>query len=168
MSPDGQYWNQIDYILCSQRWRSSIQSAETRSGADFGSDHELLIAKFRLKLKKVGKTTRPFRYDLNEIPHDYTVEVTNRFKGLDLIDRVPDELWTEVCDIVTGGRDQDHPQEKEMQKGQMVVWGGLTNSCEKKRSEKQRGKGKIFPLNAEFQRIARREKKPSSVVNTKK
>ena len=63
-------------------------------------DHELLIAKFRLKLKKVGKTTRPFRYDLNQIPYDYTVEVTNRFKVLDLIDRVPEELWTEVCDII--------------------------------------------------------------------
>ena len=69
------------------RWRSSIQSAKTRPGADCGSDHELLIAKFRLKLKKVGKTTRPFRYDLNQIPYDYTVEVRNRFKGLDLIDR---------------------------------------------------------------------------------
>ena len=69
-------------------------------GADCGSDHELLIAKFRLKLKKVGKTTRPFRYDLNQIPYDYTVEVTNRFKGLDLIDRVPEELWTEVHDTV--------------------------------------------------------------------
>ena len=99
-SPDGQHWNQIDYVLCSQRWRSSIQSAKTRPGADCGSDHELLTAKFRLKLKKVGKTTRPFRYDLNQIPYDYTVEVRNRFKGLDLIDRVPDELWTEVCDIV--------------------------------------------------------------------
>ena len=84
--PDGQHQNQIDYILCSQRWRSSIQSAKTRPGADCGSDHELLIAKFRLKLKKVGKTTRPFRYDLNQIPDDYTVEVRNRFKGLDLID----------------------------------------------------------------------------------
>ena len=72
-SSDGQYQNQIDYILCSQRWRSSIQSAKTRPGADCGSDHELLIAKFRLKLKKVGKTTRPFRYDLNQIPYDYTV-----------------------------------------------------------------------------------------------
>ena len=91
-SPDGQHQNQIEYILCSQRWRSSIQSAKTRPGADCGSDHELLIAKFRLILKKVGKTTRPFRYDLNQIPHDYTVEVTNRFKGLDLIDRVPEEL----------------------------------------------------------------------------
>ena len=85
-SPDGQHWNQIDYILCSQRWRSSIQSAKTRPGADCGSDHELLIAKFRLKLKKVGKTTKPFRYDLNKIPYDYTLEVRNRFKGLDLIE----------------------------------------------------------------------------------
>ena len=83
--PDGQHRNQLDYILCSQRWRSSIQSAKTRSGADCGSDHELLIAKFRLMMK-VGKTTRPFRYDLNQIPYDYTVEVRNRFKGLDLID----------------------------------------------------------------------------------
>ena len=85
---------------------------KTRPGADCGSDHELLIAKFRLKLKKVGKTTRPLRYDLNQIPYDYTVEVRNRFKGLDLIERVPDELWTEVCDIVD--RDQDHPHGKEM------------------------------------------------------
>ena len=72
-SPDGQHQNQTDYILCSQRWRSSMQSAKTRLGADCGSYHELLIAKFRLKLKKVGKTTRPFRYDLNQIPYDYTV-----------------------------------------------------------------------------------------------
>ena len=85
-SPDDQHRNQIDYILCSQRWRSSIQSAKTRPGADCGSDHELLIAKFRPKLKKVGKTTRPFRYDLNQIPYDYTVEVRNRFKNLDLIE----------------------------------------------------------------------------------
>ena len=99
-SPGGQRRNQIDYILCSQRWRSSIQAAKTRQGADCGSDHELLIAKFRLKLKKVGKTTRPFRYDLNQIPYDYTVEVTNRFKELDLRDRVPEELWTEVLNIV--------------------------------------------------------------------
>ena len=95
-SLDGRHQNQIDYILCSQRWRSSIQSAKTRLGADCGSDHELLIAKFRLKLKKVGKTTRPFRHDRNQIPYDYTVEVTNRFKGLDLIDRVPEELRAEV------------------------------------------------------------------------
>ena len=81
-------------------WRSSIQSAKTRPGADCGSDHELLAAKFRLKLEKVGKTTRPFRYDLNQIPYDYTVEVRNRFKGLDLIDKVPEEPWIGVWDIV--------------------------------------------------------------------
>ena len=99
-SPDGQHRNQIGYILCCQRCRSSIQSAKIRLGVYGGSDHELLIAKFRLKLKKVEKTTRPFRYEVSQIPYDYTVEVRNRFKGLDLIDRVPDELWTEVHDIV--------------------------------------------------------------------
>ena len=87
-------------ILCRQRWRSSIQSAKARPGTDCGSNHELLFAKFRLKLKKVGETTTPIRYDLNQIPYDYTVEVTNIFKGLDPIDRVPEELWTEVCDTV--------------------------------------------------------------------
>jgi len=92
-SPDGQYQNQTDYILCSQGWRSSIQSAKTRSGADCGSDHELLIAKFRLKLKKVGKATRPFRYDLNQIPYDYTVEVRNRFKRLDLTECLKNYGW---------------------------------------------------------------------------
>ena len=85
--------NQIDYILCSQRWRSSIQSAKTRPGADCSSDHELLIAKFRLKLKNVEKTTRPFRYDLNQIPYDCTVEVRNRFKGLDLIECLMNYGW---------------------------------------------------------------------------
>ena len=85
-SPDGQYQNQIDSIFCSQIWRSPIQSAKTRWEADCSSDHELLIAKFRLKLKKEGKTTRPFRYDINQIPYDYAAEVKNRFKGLDLIE----------------------------------------------------------------------------------
>ena len=90
-SLDGQHQNQIDYILCNQRWRSYIQSAKTRLGADCGSDDELFFAKFRLKLKKVDKITRLFRYDLNQILYDYTEEVTNRFKGiLDLIDGVPE------------------------------------------------------------------------------
>ena len=92
-SPDGQHWNHINYILCSERWRSSIQSAKTRPGADCSSDHELLIAKFRVKLKKVGKTTRPFRYDLNQIPYDYIVEMRNRFKGLDLIECLMNYGW---------------------------------------------------------------------------
>ena len=78
----------------------ALYSQQTRPGADCGSDHELLIAKFRLKLKKAGKTTRPFRYDLNQICYNYTVELTNRFKGLDLTERVPEELWTKVCDII--------------------------------------------------------------------
>ena len=155
-SPDGQNQNQIDYILCSQRWRTSIQSAKTRLGTDCGSDHELFIAKFRLKLKKVGETTRPFRYDLNQIPYDYTVEVRNRFKWLDLIDRVPDELWTEVSDIVQETGSKTIPKKKKCKK---AIWGSLTNSCEKKRSQKQRRKGNIYHLNVEFQRIARRDKK---------
>ena len=118
-SPDGQYQNQIDYILCSQRWRSSTHSAKTRPGADCGSDHELLTAKFRLKLKKVGKTTGPFRYDLNQIPYNYTVEGRNKFKGLDLIDRVPNELWTEVHDIVqeTGIKTIPKKRNRKKQKG---------------------------------------------------
>ena len=104
--------------------------------------HEHLIAKFRLKLKKVGKTTIPFRYDLNQIPYDYTVEVRNRFKGLDLIEYLMNygRRGSWHC---TGDRDQDHYHRKEMQKSKMAVWGGLTNNCEKKRSEKQRRKGKI-------------------------
>ena len=85
-SPDGRHRNQIDYILCSRRWINTIQSAKTILGVDCGSDHELLITKFSLKVNKVDKTSRPFRYDLNQIPYDYTVEVRNRFKGLDLIE----------------------------------------------------------------------------------
>ena len=115
-SPDGQYRNQIDDTFCSQRWRSSIQSAKTRPGADCGPDHELLIDKFRLKLKKVGKTTRLFRYDLNQIPYDYTVKVRSRLKGLDLIDRVPDELWMEVRDIVQETGIKTIPKKKKCKK----------------------------------------------------
>ena len=91
-SPDGQHRNPIDNIICSQRWRSSTQSAKIRPGADYSSDHELLIAKFRLKLKKVGKISRPFRYDLNQISYDCRGEVRNGFKGLDLIDKEPAEV----------------------------------------------------------------------------
>ena len=100
--------------------RSSIQSAEIRHGADCGSDHELLIGKFRCKLQKGGKTTRPFKYDLNQIPYDYTVEVRNRFKGLDLIDRVPDELWTEVCDIAQETGIKTIPRKKKCKKAKWL------------------------------------------------
>ena len=87
---------------------------------DCGSDRELLIAKFRLKLKKVGKTTRPFRYDLNQIHYDYTVEVRNRFKGLGVIDRVPDELWMEVCDIIQETGIKTIPMEKKCKKAKWL------------------------------------------------
>ena len=120
MSPDGQHWNQIDYILCSQRWRSSTQSTKTRPGADCGSDHELLITKFRLKLKKVGKTTRLFRYDLNQIPCDYTVEVRNRFKGLELIDRVPEKLRMEICNTVPEAGIKTIPKKKNCKKARWL------------------------------------------------
>ena len=137
-SPDGQYKNQIDYILGSQRWRSSIQSAKTRPGAGCGSDHELLIAKFRLKLKKVGKTTRTFRYDLNQISYDYTVGVRNRFKGL--IDRVPDELWNEVGDIVQETGTKTIPKKKKCKK---VKWlSGEVLQIGVKTEVKQGGKDK--------------------------
>ena len=102
--------------------------SKTRPGADCGSDHELLIAKLRLKLKKVGKTTRPFRYDLNQIPYDYTVEVTNRFKGLDLIDTMPEEYGRRFVTLYRRHKllmycagDQNYPPKKEMQKGKMIV-----------------------------------------------
>ena len=144
-SPDGKYRNQIDYILCSQRWRSTIQSAKTRLVADCGSDHELVIAKFRLKLKKVGKTTRPFRYDLHQIPYDYTVEVRNRFKGLGLIDRVPDELWTEVHDIAQESGIKTIPMEKKCKKAKWLSEEALQITG-KKGSEKQRRKRKIYPF----------------------
>ena len=116
---------------------SSIQSAKTRLGADCGSDHEFLIAKFRLKLKK-GKTTRPFRYDLNQIPYDYTVEVRNRFKGLDLIDRVPDELWMEVRDIVQETEIKTIPIEKKCKKAKWLTGEGLQIAV-KRREAKNKG-----------------------------
>jgi len=118
-SPDGRHRNQTDYVLCSQRCRSSIQSAKTRPGADCGSNHELLIDKFGLKFKKVEKTTRPFRYDLNQIPYDYTVKVRNRFKRLDLIEWF-DELWTEVGDIVQETGIKTIPKKKKCKKAKWL------------------------------------------------
>ena len=137
-SPDGQHQNQVDYILCSQRQRSPIRSAKTRLGADCGSEHELFIAKFRLKLKKVRKTTRPFRYDLNQIPYDYTVEVRNRFKGLDLIGGVPDELWTEVRDIVQETGIKTIPKKKKCKKAKWLSEEALQIAV-KRREAKSKG-----------------------------
>ena len=97
-------------------------------------------------MKKAGKTTRPFRYDLNQIPYDYTVEVRNRFKGLDLIDRMPDELWTKVCDIVQETGVKTIPMEKKCKKAKCFSEEALQITEKKKRSKKQRRKGKIFPF----------------------
>ena len=110
-----------------------------RSG-DCGSDHELLIAKFRLRSKKVGKTTRPFRYDLNQIPYDYTVDVRNRFKGLDLLDRLPDELWTEVHDIVEETGIKTIPIEKKCKKAKWLSGKNLQIAM-KRREAKSKGMG---------------------------
>ena len=158
-SPDGQHRNQIDYILCSQRWRSCIRSAKTRLGADCGSDQELLIAKFRLKLKKVGKTTRPFRYDLNQIPYDYTVEVRNRFKGLNLIECLMNcgrrfvTLYRRQAGIKTISIEKKCKQAK-------WLYGEALQISVKGREEKSKGEKERYKhLNAEFQRIARRDKK---------
>ena len=122
-------------------------------------DHELLIAKFRLKLKKVGKTTRPFRYDLNQIPYNYTVEVKNRFKGLDLIDRVPEELWTEVHDIVQEAVIENIPKKKKRKKEKWLSEEALQTAMKRREAKGKGEKERFTHLNAEFQQTARRDKK---------
>ena len=149
----------IHYILCSQRWRSSIQSAKTRPGADCSSDHELLIAKFRLKLKKIWKTNRPFRYDLNQVPYDYTVEVAYRFKGLDLIDRVPEEQWTEDRNIAQEAVIKTIPKKKKGKKAKWLSEEALQIAVSRREVKGKGEKERNAHLNAEFQRIARRDKK---------
>ena len=136
-----------------------MQSAKTRLGAGCGSDHELLIAKFRLKLKKVGEITRPFRYDLNQIPYDYTVEVINRFKGLDLIDRVPDELSTEVRDIVQETGIKTIHKKKKCKTAKWLSEEALQIALKRREVKNKGEKERYTHLNAEFQRTARRDKK---------
>ena len=145
-------------MICSGRWRSSIQSAKTRPGADCGSDHELLVAKFRFTLKKVGKTTRPFMYDLNQIPYDYTAEVRNRFKGLDLIE----SLMNYGRRFVTLYRRQGIKTISKKKKRKKAKWLSeeALQIAVKRREAKSKGeKERYIHLNAEFQRIARKVKK---------
>ena len=130
--------------------------------------HELLIVKFRFKLKKVGKTTRPFRYDLNQIPYDYTVEVRNRFKGLDLIDGVPDELWNEVCDIVLETGIKTIPMEKKCKKAKWLSGEPLQIAVKRREAKGKGEKERYKHLIAEFQRRAREIRKPSSAISAKK
>ena len=137
-SPDSQYQNQIESILCSWRWRSyrwRYSQQKTRPGADCGSDHELLIAKLRLKLIKVGKTTKPFGYNINQIPSEYTMEVMIRFKRLDLIDRTLEELWTNVHNIVQEAVIKTIPQNKKYKKAKWLSQETL-QTAEKRREAK--------------------------------
>ena len=149
-------------------WISTIQSAKTRLVADCGLNHDLLIAKFRFKLKKVGKTSGPFRYELNQIPYNYTVEVTDRFKGLDLIDRVPEELWVNVHNTVQEAVTKTIPMIKKCKKAKWLSEEVL-QMTEKKREVRGKGeKERYTHLNAEFQRIQGEIRQPSSVINAKK
>ena len=150
---------EIRLILSFAAKNGEAMSAKTRPGAYCGLDHELLIAKFRLKFNKVGKTTRPFRYNLNQIPYDYTVEVKNRFKGLDLIDIVPVELWNEVRDVVQEIGIKTIPMEKKCKKAKWLSGEALQIAVKGRKAKNKGEKERYKHLNAEFQRIARRDKK---------
>ena len=130
-------------MFCSQRWRSSIQSVKRRPGPGCGSGHEFLTANCRLTQKKVEKTTRPFSNDLNQIPYDYTVEVTKRFKGLGLVDRMPEELWTEVHNIVQEAVTKTIAKKKKGKKAKWLSQEAL--QIAEKRNETYRRKRKIYP-----------------------
>ena len=149
----------IIFFAAKDREALYSQQQQERELADCGQDHELLIAKFRLKLKQIGKTTRPFSYDLNHIPYNYTVEVTDRFKGLDLIDRVPEELWLEVHDIVPEAVIKTIPKKKKCKKAKWLSEKGLQIAEKRREAKGKREKERYIDLNAEFQRIARRNKK---------
>ena len=159
MSPNGQYQNQIDYVLCSRRCRSCTQSAKTRPGADSGSDHQVLIAKFRFKLKKDGKTTRPARYDLNQIPYEYEVEVTNRFKGLDIVNSVPEELWLEGHNIVQEAVNKIISKKEKIKNAKWLSEEALQIAKERREVKSKGERKRHIQLNTDFQRIAQRDKK---------
>ena len=128
-------------------------------GADCGSDHQLIIAKFRLKLKTVGKTNRSFRYDLSQIPYYYTVKVRNRFKGLDLIDRMLDDQWTQVHDTVQDTGVKTIPKKKKCKKAKWLSEQALQIAVKRREAKSKGEKERYTHLNVEFQRIARRDKK---------
>ncbi|XP_062826436.1 uncharacterized protein LOC134296169 [Anolis carolinensis] len=158
ISPAGQHRNQIDYILCSQRWQTTIQLVKTRPGAYCSSDHELLIAKFRIRLKRMGEIHRPIRYDLTNIPNEYAVEVKNRFQGLDLINRVPEELWTEIHNIVQEAATKYVPKKKKTKKAKWLSAETLEEAQERRKAKGNGDRGRYAQLNAQFQRLARRDK----------
>ena len=157
----------LEWVAIAFCGRRSIQSAKTRLGADCGSDHELLISKFRLKLEEEGKTTTQFRYDLNLIPFDYTVEVTDRFKGLYLIDRVPEELWTEVPDTVQEAGIKTIPKKKKCKKAKCLSEEALQIAVNRREAKSKVEKESYIRLNPKNSK-ERLKKKPSSVINAKK
>ena len=166
-SPNGQHWNQVDNILWSWKWISCIHSAKTRSGADCGSHLELLIAKFRLfwgsrSLKIIRDLIIKIPFDLNQIPYDYTVKVTNRFKGLDLVDRVPEDLWTEVHNVVQESVTKTIPKKNKCRKAKWQLSEEALQMAEERREVKGNGEGDRYTqLKAEFQRIAGEIRRPS-------
>ena len=145
---------EIRLIIFAVKEGEALYSQQKQDQELTGSDHELLITKLRLKLKKVGKTTRPFRYDLNQIPYDNTVEVRNRFKGLDLIDRVPHELWMEVHDIVQETGIKTIPIEKKCKKAKWLSGEALQIAVKRREAKSKEERERCKHLNAEFQRIS--------------
>ncbi|KFD66335.1 hypothetical protein M514_21622 [Trichuris suis] len=141
-----------------QRWRSSIRSAKTRPGADCGSDHEPLIAKFRLKLKTVRKADRPNRYQLDNIPHDYGKEVMNKFQALHLTNRTPEELWRDVRDIVQGTASRLIPPRTKSKKATWLSQEALRVAEDRREAKRKGERGRFVQLNAEFERLARRDR----------
>ena len=133
--------------------------SKTRPGDYCGSDHQLLTAKFRLTLKKVGKTTRPARHNLSQPPYKYAMEVMNSFKGLDLVNRVPEELWTEVHNIIQEAVNKTNPKKKKSKKAKWLSEEALRITKERREAKSKREREGYIQLNVEFQRIARRDKK---------
>ena len=151
-SPGGQYRTQIDYVLCNQRWRSSIQISKTRPGADCGSDHELLLAKIRIKLQRTGRIIGLSRYDLSNIPHEYTMKIKNSFEGLDLADRTPEEIWTEIRDIIKDEAIKNISKRKKQKKAKWLSAEALKAAEERRKAKGNGDEIKFSQLNAEFQK----------------
>ena len=157
-SPNGQHRNQIDYILCQRRWKSSVQSARTLPGADCGTDHELLVAGIRVKLKKIKRVALPKRYDLENIPEKYTLEVKNRFKALDLLERQPDELWGEIKHIIEEEAKEKVPIIKKQKGAKWLSEKAIRIAEERRKMKARKDVQGMRRLNADFQRQARKDK----------
>ena len=167
-TPNGQHRNQIDYILCNRQWKSSITSIKTRPGADCGTDHELLLACFRIKLKQHHKPTQTIKPDLQNIPHKYKVEVKNRFDALNLIDREPEELWQEIRDIINDETKRNIPTTPKKKKNNRISSSTL-EIAKKRREAKANGNRQAFTkLNADFQHVARKDKERQIIQECEK